>query len=148
MRKKKQKYSMSEVQRLLCRWTMELASYLMEEYGMEKKAALEKAHLNRNLIMYLGDGVVEFIYEKEDGSERLAHGTLCKGISKSFDGYEFVESKEMPMVWPREDFTYWDLDREAFRTFKASRLLKIKAHSVVNCIHDKVEKLRNRKVEK
>lgn len=137
MKKKKQKYSMSEEQRLLCRWTMELASYLMEEYGMEKKAALEKAHLNRNLVMYLGDGVVEFVYEKEDGIEREARGTLCKGISAKFDDYEYVESDDKTVAWPREDFTYWDLDREAFRTFRASRLLRIKAYSAVNCIHDK-----------
>ena len=137
MRKKKQKYSMSEEQRMLLSWTMDLACYLRNNYGMERKAALEKAHLNRSLIMYLGDGVVEFVYEKEDGSVREAHGTLCKGISKVFDCYEYVKSDDKTVIWPREDFTYWDLDREAFRTFKASRLLRIKAHSAVNCLHEK-----------
>ena len=133
--KKQNKYSMSEVQRLLLSWTMELASYLKEEYGMERKTALEKAHLNRSLIMYLGDGVVEFVYEKEDGTEREARGTLCKGISAEFDGYEYVACDEKAVIWPREDFTYWDLEREGFRTFKASRLRRIKAHTAVNCIH-------------
>ena len=141
MSKRKKKYAMSEVQRLLLSWTMELASYLREEYGMERKAALEKAHLSRSLIMYLGDGVVEFVYEKEDGTERVARGTLCKGISRKFDGYEYVESDNKTVVWPREDFTYWDLDRDGFRTFKASRLMRIKAHSAVNCIHSRKEPL-------
>ncbi len=58
MRKKKQKYSMSEFQRLLCSWTMELASFFEDECDMDQKTALEKAHLNRSLQMYLGDGVV------------------------------------------------------------------------------------------
>ena len=40
--------------------------------------------------------------------------------------------------WPREEFTYWDLDKEAFRTFKASRLLKIEAYSAVNVLHEKI----------
>lgn len=142
MSKKKQKYSMSEEQRMLLSWTMDLACYLKSKYGMERKAALEKAHLNRSLIMYLGDGVVEFVYEKEDGTEREARGTLCKGISKAFDGYEYVRSDAQSVIWPREDFTYWDLEREAFRTFKASRLLRIKAHTAVNCIHDRIEKMK------
>ena len=124
---KKQKYSMSEFQRLLCSWTMELASYFEDECDMDQKTALEKAHLNRSLQMYLGDGVVTFYYEKDDGTVRKARGTLEHGISRKFE-YE----------WPREDFTYWDLDKEQFRTFKASRLLKIEAYSAVNVLHEKI----------
>ena len=57
-KKTKKTYSMPEKQRLLCRWTMELAAFLQEEHNMDKKAALELAHLNRELILHLGSGRV------------------------------------------------------------------------------------------
>ena len=135
---KKQKYSMSEFQRLLCSWTMELASFFEDECDMDQKTALEKAHLNRSLQMYLGDGVVTFYYEKDDGTVRKARGTLEHGISRKFDEYVYVRGRDSyEYEWPREDFTYWDLDKEQFRTFKASRLLKIEAYSAVNVLHEK-----------
>ena len=69
-KKTKKTYSMPEKQRLLCRWTFELAAFLQEEHNMDKKAALELAHLNRELILHLGSGRVWFIYMKEDGTLR------------------------------------------------------------------------------
>ena len=88
-KKTKKTYSMPEKQRLLCRWTFELAAFLQEEHNMDKKAALELAHLNRELILHLGSGRVWFIYMKEDGTLREAQGTLCNGISQKFDEYEY-----------------------------------------------------------
>ena len=131
----KKEFGMPERQRLLCRWTMELAAYLQKEHDMEKKAAMELAHLNRELVTHLGSGRVWFVYLKEDGTEREACGTLCKGVSKLFDAYECKTSHEKADQWPTEVFTYWDLDKEAFRTWKASRLVKIKAATIVNCQH-------------
>ena len=96
---------MSENQRLLLSWTMDLAGLLRSRYDMEKKAALEKAHLNRNLVMYLGEGVVTFVYEEADGSEREARGTLCKGVSKAFDAWSPKKADEEEATkWPREHF--------------------------------------------
>ena len=129
---------MSENQRLLLSWTMDLAGLMRSRYDMEKKAALEKAHLNRNLVMYLGEGLVTFVYEEADGSEREARGTLCKGVSKAFDAWSPKKADEEEATkWPRDHFVYWDLDAEAFRSWNASRLLKIKGRSVVNCLHEK-----------
>ena len=128
---------MPERQRLLCRWTMELAAYLQEEHDMERKQAMELAHLNRELITHLGSGRVWFVYRKEDGTEREAQGTLCKGISEQFDEYECKGSRKKADQWPTEVFTYWDLDKQAFRTWKASRLIRIKAVTIVNCQHEK-----------
>ena len=68
---KKQKYSMSEFQRLLCSWTMELASYFEDECDMDQKTALEKAHLNRSLQMYLGDGVVTLSMASQESSTNM-----------------------------------------------------------------------------
>ena len=134
-KKTKKTYSMPEKQRLLCRWTFELAAYLQEEHNMDKKAALELAHLNRELILHLGSGRVWFVYMKEDGSLREAQGTLCPGISDKFDSYEMKGDSHGKNRWPCEEFTYWDLEKEGFRTFKASNLIKIKAATIVNCMH-------------
>ena len=134
---KKKEYGMPEGQRLLCRWTMELAAFLREKRMKDKKTAMELAHLNRELITRLGSGRVWFVYRKEDGTVREACGTLCKGISKQFDEYVCKTSSKKADKWPTEVFTYWDLDKEEFRTWKASRLIKIKAATVVNCQHSK-----------
>ena len=135
LKKTTKTYSMPERQRLLCRWTFELAAFLQEEHNMDKKAALELAHLNRELILHLGSGRVWFVYMKEDGSLREACGTLCNGISKAFDEYECKKIRKKDDMWPTETFTYWDLEKEGFRTFKASNLIKIKAATIVNCMH-------------
>ena len=133
----KKEYEMPEMQRLLCSWTMDLAAYLRSKYNMDKKRALELAHLNRELLTRLGTGRVWFDYKKLDGTMREACGTLCKGVSKLFDAYECKTSHEKADQRPTEVFTYWDLDKEAFRTWKASRLVKIKAVNIVNCQHSK-----------
>ena len=127
----KKTQGMPERQRLLFRWAMELAALLQEEHGMNKKTAMELAHLTRELITRLGEGRVWFVYRKEDGTEREACGTLCPGISEEFDSYEVKGSKKKADQWPTEVFVYWDLERQAFRTFKASRLIKIKAATIV-----------------
>ena len=131
----KKTQGMPERQRLLNSWVMELGNYLMSEHSMDKKRAMELAHLNRELITRLGEGRVWFVYRKEDGTEREACGTLCRGISEQFDEYECKGSRKKADQWPTEVFTYWDLDKQAFRTWKASRLVKIKAVTIVNCMH-------------
>ena len=130
-------FQMPERQRLLCRWTMELAAHLQQEHDMERKRAMELAHLNRELITHLGSGRVWFEYLKEDGTLRSARGTLCKGVSEQFDEYVCKGSRKKADQWPTEVFTYWDLDKQAFRTWKASRLIRIKAVTIVNCQHEK-----------
>ena len=127
----KKQYGMPERQRLLNSWVMELGNYLMSEHFLDKKTAMELAHLNRELITRLGEGRVWFVYRKEDGTEREACGTLCPGISTEFDSYELKDSKKKQDKWPTEQFVYWDLEKQGFRTFKASRLIKIKAATIV-----------------
>ena len=133
----KKEYGMPEMQRLLCSWTMDLAAYLRKKYNMDKKRALELAHLNRELLTRLGTGRVWFVYQKLDGTMREACGTLCKGISKDFDDYKCkgTPAPKQADKWLTECFVYWDLDEGGFRTFKASRLIKIKAATIVNAIH-------------
>ena len=100
---------MKQEQRLLRRWTFNLANELIDE-GWDRKYAFKQAHLCRRLLQCLGVGKVVFEYYKKDGTVRRAHGTLCKGISKDFDHYIF---------------TYYDLDATGFRTFHATKLVRI-----------------------
>lgn len=128
----KKTHGMPERQRLLNSWVMELAALLQSEHDMDKKTAMELAHLNRELITRLGEGRVWFVYRKEDGTEREACGTLCPGISTEFDNYELKDSKKKADKWPTEQLVYWDLEKQGFRTFKASRLVKIKAATIAS----------------
>ena len=139
METKERAYEMPEMQRLLCSWTMDLAAYLRQKYNMDKKRALELAHLNRELLTRLGTGRVWFDYKKLDGTIREACGTLCKGISKDFDDYKCkgTPAPKQADKWLTECFVYWDLEEGGFRTFKASRLIKIKAATIVNGMHSK-----------
>ncbi len=47
-------------------------------------------------------------------------------MSAAFAAYEYVKTVE-EVVWPCATFTYWDMDREAFRTFSAERLIEVRS---------------------
>ena len=120
---------MTKESRLLKRWTLDLANALIDE-GWPRKDAFKQAHLCRRLLECLGLGTVVFEYYKKDGTVRRARGTLCKGISKDFDHYEYKteQQKENPF----NVFTYYDLDAPGFRTFDAMRLRRI-IETVIKC---------------
>lgn len=132
----KKSYNIPEGQRLLSRWVMELAAFLQYENFISRASAMELAHLTRELLQRMGEGKVWFEYRKDDGSIREAVGTLCPGISDKFDSYEVKGDSHGKNRWPCEQFVYWDLEREAFRTFKAHKLIKIKAATIVHTAYD------------
>ena len=113
---------MTKESRLLRRWVFDLSNALIHE-GWPRKDAFKQAHLCRRLLECLGLGTVVFEYYKKDGTVRRARGTLCKGISKDFDNYEY--KKEHQKANPFNVFTYYDLDATGFRTFDATRLRRI-----------------------
>ena len=120
---------MTKEQKLLNRWLFDLANQLIDE-GWTRKEAFKQAHLCRRLLECLGLGTVVFEYYKKDGTVRRARGTLCKGISRDFDHYEYKteQQKENPF----NVFTYYDLDAAGFRTFDATRLRRI-IETVIKC---------------
>ena len=141
MKKKKEKTTRS----LLGAWVCELANNLCNEseIPMTKSEAFRKAHMARELLERLGEGVVTFEYEKKDGTRRTARGTLCKGVDVAFDTYETPTKPpqgEASVTPPRgrrrgvdpTNFTYWDLEEHGFRTFSAARLVKIIAVAIPN----------------
>ena len=113
---------MNDEQRLLRRWTLNLANDLIDE-GWQRKHAFKQAHLCRRLLECLGMGKVVFEYYKKDGTVRRARGTLCKGVSEDFDHYEY--KMEHQKKNPFGVFTYYDLDAMGFRTFSVANLIRI-----------------------
>lgn len=60
--------------------------------------------------------IVNFIYQKQNGEVRTAKGTL----SGSFFNYETKNSKRND---PMTAIKYFDWDKQAFRSFRAERIL-------------------------
>jgi len=116
-----------ESRRMMDRWTLELANWLMSERDMTRREAFLKAHLVRRLLDGLGQGVVVFQYRKENGEIRQARGTLCPGVSEDFDHYEYKrdDSDAFSCADERGVYVYFDLDRRAFRSFAAWRLINV-----------------------
>ena len=102
---------------------MQMANWLRYKKGWNPDAATRQAWLCQHALEALGEGVVMLQYLKLDGTKRIAHGTLCKGISEAYDRYEY---KGKSGVKKTEEgyftFYYWDLDEEGFRSFNAARL--------------------------
>ena len=126
MATKKQRMKSDGVRRLMNRWVFDVAYLLIDGYMEERKEAFRQAHLVRKLLERLGQGEVVFEYYRSDGRLRRARGTLCRGVSEAFDNYE----RKTPLKPTVHDdglhFTYWDLDREQFRSFAVARVVKIK----------------------
>ena len=116
-----------ESRRMMSSWTLELANWLMIEKDLERREAFLKAHLVRRLLDGLGQGVVVFQYRKENGEIRQARGTLCPGVSEDFDHYEYKrdDSDAFSRADERGVYVYFDLDRNAFRSFATWRLSNV-----------------------
>lgn len=100
-----------------------LGNVLNWHNGMPRDKAFKRAHTVQQCWKALCKGKVKMLFYKEDGSLREAIGTLCHGISEKYDNYEF---KEKPGKEKKTDYDlvlYWDLEKEAFRTFRASRFV-------------------------
>ena len=133
---------MKEKRQLLNSWTLELANWLITEHSLKRSEAFRKAHLTRQLLGMLGEGVVTFCYKKANGEERQARGTLCRGISDDFDHYVYKaeDGDTFANVLKRGVYVYFDLDRRSFRSFAAKNLIEIKNEDV-DCFARNPEKI-------
>ena len=118
-----------EKRQLLSSWTLELANWLITEHSLKRSEAFRKAHLTRQLLGMLGEGVVTFCYRKANGEERQARGTLCHGISDDFDHYVYKaeDGDTFTHVMRRGVYVYFDLDCKSFRSFAARNLISVDA---------------------
>ena len=120
----KNRKMLSDEQRLLRQWAMELANYLRYKESWPARRAMRQAWLCQHALEAMGKGVVQFSYRKKDGTMRTARGTLCREASAAFAAYEYVKAVE-EVVWPRATFSYWDVDKNGFRSFRAEQLKEI-----------------------
>ena len=108
-----------------------LANFLVNKRGFDRSKAFKCAHAIYRLTNELAKGLLEFSYMKDDGTLRHARGTLCDGVSDRFDEWkrkqaEKTKDKEAESKTEhREIVTYWDLDKEGFRSFRADRLIEV-----------------------
>ena len=127
-----------EEKNLMNRWVFDHAYAMMDEFNMNRSEAFRRAHLARELVVALGEGVVTFQYEKQDGDLREAMGTLRWGIDPTTPTRppQGEASVTPPRRRRREpdslNFTYWDLEKHGFRTFSAARIVKIIAVAIPN----------------
>ena len=108
-----------------------LANFLVNKRGFDRSKAFKCAHAIYRLTNELAKGLLEFSYMKDDGTLRHARGTLCDGVSDRFDEWKRKQAekpkdkKAESKTRPREIITYWDLDKEGFRSFRADRLIEV-----------------------
>ena len=69
----------------------------------------------------LHTGTVRFTYQKTDGEVREATGTLCPEL------FEYARKTDGTKVESVTLVKYFDMDKNAFRSFRAERLLGIAA---------------------
>jgi hypothetical protein len=119
----KKKNEKATVRRLMNSWALRLAHQMMDEHTISLNNALNKAYGARGILERMGKGVAIFYYLKEDGSLRKARGTLHRGIDPDFDNYKGKGKAKRDNSNTEGIYTYWDLDRHAFRTFKAFNLI-------------------------
>ena len=111
--------------------TCRLANFLVNKRGFDRSKAFKCAHAIYRLTNELVKGLLEFSYMKDDGTLRHARGTLCDGVSDRFDEWKRKQTekpkdkKAKAKTKPREIITYWDLDKEGFRSFRADRLIEV-----------------------
>lgn len=81
------------------------------------KRALKKAWNIYRLAKKMRKGVVKFVFEKVDGSARIAYGTLC-------DLPAGVTSRKSSGKAPNfATMCYWDTKKNAFRSFKVENFI-------------------------
>lgn len=111
------------IARGLSSWAMQLSNYLRYELSWSPDNAMHQAWLCLWALDALGKGVVTLDFVKDDGTRRIARGTLCKGISEFYDSYEYKKRGGIKKTLKGYyNFSFWDLDKECFRSFNAARL--------------------------
>lgn len=78
---------------------------------------LKKAWQLYKLAKAMKNSIVEFYFKKVDGTTRQAFGTLRDDLKGEIKG---VERKKNDLL-----FTYWDTEKEAYRSFKKFNIYNI-----------------------
>lgn len=107
---------MSTTMRNNLRDMMAMAWSFVRQYGYTMSEAMKVAWLNIKLRKAMMSRIVKFIFEKVDGSTRIAYGTLKSDlVPPTGDG-----RKPSPNVQ-----VYYDCEKESWRCYKRAQLLQI-----------------------
>lgn len=96
---------------------MKLAWQMVRKNGYTMSEALKVAWLNMKLKMQMKNKIVRFYYRKVSGEIREAFGSLQEKL--------VPETKESGRKPNNTLFTYYDTERESWRSFKRANLLSI-----------------------
>ena len=98
---------------------MQNAWMLVKKYGLSMRDAMVKAWGILKLKKQMLKGIVQFFYTKVDGSTRMAWGTLKADLLPK-QAEDSKQKKSNDTV-----FSYWDTDKQAFRSFKMINFINI-----------------------
>jgi hypothetical protein len=96
---------------------MSLAWQFVKRNGYTMSEAMKVAWLNMKLKLAMTQRIVKFYYQKVSGEVREAYGTLKESIMPATQG---TGRKTNDTV-----FTYFDTERESWRSFKKANLLNV-----------------------
>ena len=96
----------------------ELINMFVANYAMDLRDAKSLAIRNIELHARLMNGIVTFVYTKNDGSERIAIGTLFEPMLPKIKGTGKPLKEDLQV--------YFDIEKQSFRCFKKVNLLSIK----------------------
>ena len=96
---------------------MKRAWMLVKVYGFSMADAMKQAWLVLKLKTALKNGIVKFMYAKLNGEVRTAWGTLKDGLIPETKGTERKKNESL--------ITYYDNEKQAYRSFKMANLIKI-----------------------
>lgn len=99
------------------RRVMSLAWQFVKRNGYTMSEAMKVAWLNMKLKLAMTQRIVKFYYQKVSGEVREAYGTLKESIMPATQG---TGRKANDTV-----FTYFDTERESWRSFKKANLLNV-----------------------
>lgn len=99
------------------REVMLLAWQFVKKNGFSMAEAMKAAWANIKLKAKMALGIVKFYFQKVDGSIREAYGTLKADLLPDTQG---SERRPNPTVQ-----TYFDTERESWRSFKRANLIRI-----------------------
>lgn len=90
---------------------------LVKVYGFSMADAMKQAWQVLKLKAALKNGVVRFMYMKLNGEIRTAWGTLKGGLIPETKGTERKKNDSL--------ITYYDNEKQAYRSLKIANLIKI-----------------------
>ena len=96
---------------------MKRAWMLVKVYGFSMAEAMKQAWLVLKLKAALKNGIVKFMYTKLNGEVRTAWGTLKDGLIPETKGTERKKNESL--------ITYFDNEKQAYRSFKVANLINI-----------------------